>query len=742
MKQLHKLPLAWLTVIGLSIGFTACNDDFNEEDLLQAQQDLADAANADRVEALNQAGNLLDYTVTVHSDDVPIQGASVSATNQSGATATVTTDATGNAVFSDIQLGAHTIAISSANHLNVSYLVDFGKAEEGVHYELINGNVIPKEISEASKMELYALSGIQTATIKGRVEIETDLTNSTPEVPQDITIRANLDATGFEGQHSGRERNSSGTTGSIYVTSSFSFTQGDIGSATVDNTTGEYSMVVPATDEGTDVELLYPLIETDQTLAFSEVNGEDVGLQVGTQMTRFGPDISSTATPTAPGVIAVFPAPADPGRGFSVTNFTTMPRDLNVTGGVATIDNFPIEELDGITSSRIQFRGTQGSGYQLSPTVAVDPADLTNGADAEMEAWLEWTFESVTINNEGTGYVAGENVDVIIEIVDDNSLVADTEFVGTVVAEADGTLPASLDFVDISGIDTDFIVTELNVTFVGGSGTGATGTLTRNGFVRAFRITDDGNGYTSIPAISVDGGTPSTAATLVIEEMAFQYAFDLDNSGITQGYVVLPEISFDYEDSPGSTITSSNVQVVNFDADGFINNSSSSSPLQDFLIVSGNTLEFDNDDFFGPEMIEKAFTSFYSFSVPTPIVIEPEHRQASADIVLLDGELTGLVGIDAGSGYTSEFDVTITVLTGLPGSGGVVDLTNFDTNENTGQVTWNQAFMIISSGSDYEASANIGQENFAGANSVEMRNGETMIINVNYGTGDTVEDVN
>lgn len=82
---------------------------------------------------------------------------------------------------------------------------------------------------KASKIPLFEQKGIQTATIKGKVE--TDLKKTVAETPENLTVCANLDGNGLEGSYSENSENSSGFNSSIYVEGLFSFAQGDIGAA-------------------------------------------------------------------------------------------------------------------------------------------------------------------------------------------------------------------------------------------------------------------------------------------------------------------------------------------------------------------------------------------------------------------------------------------------------------------------------------------------------------------------------
>ena len=155
---------------------------------------------------------------------------------------------------------------------------------------------------------------------------------------------------------------------------------GGIGSAAVDNTTGAYSMTVPAGADGRDVTMVYPLISLNQKVGFTKLNGIVVAPQISSTVPAvFGPSGLTGAydnIPIVSGVTAVFSpaAPSAPGGGLKVT-FTAVPRSL--TGGSNVINQalpFSIgNELYQITN--------RGSGYAASPglTVTGGVASSTTG---------------------------------------------------------------------------------------------------------------------------------------------------------------------------------------------------------------------------------------------------------------------------------------------------------------------------------------------------------------------------
>ncbi|KQC28995.1 hypothetical protein [Flagellimonas eckloniae] len=766
--------LGLVLVCGVLI--TSCKDEFEAEQLLVDQAERSDQIaqreadekaaeqlaeeelSAENAAALAAAANLT-YTINLFSDDVPVVDVDVMLTNQNGGSiAAVTTDTNGNAVFVDIDLGGYNVAITSDNYLNASYLVDFGSPQEGVHYEWINGSIIALEQTEASRIELLELNGTQTATIEGKVEIETDLTNNTPEVPQDITIRANLDNFNGMFEHTNNSFNGSNDTDSFYITGSFSLTEGDIGSANVDPNTGDYTMQVPAQENGTTIELLFPLIEANQTLAFSSINGQDVGAQVGTQAAVFGPDIAAATTPKVPGVTATFPTPPEPGRGFNLSlNTDRYPEDLlSIGSGVATIDEFPVQLVEGTW-----FRASRGSGYQVTPLITLSAQDIPTGDPAMIEAWMDWTFESVTYTAQPAAtYGVNEQLYIFVEILDENG-VRDTYDFARINAEADGSLVASTVDLDPNinifygpvpaELITEYVVTGFNIIISGGGN--STGTLTRSGSVDAFRIVDDGDSvYINIPTIIVaPAPAQGTDATLAITDWESIYTYNLDNSNISTPYVVLPEISYEYEVDLGVTTVDDRFRVTWFNSDGSIGGDDLIQPsrkLPDALITANNGLLFDNDNFFGNTDIDVARPEQASYTPPKIIIIEPTHEQTTADVLVnSDGEITGIANIFVGKGYNTIYDVTLTTLDGLPGSGAVLDLVDFDTDERTGEVTWGgnaNDFIVVDRGSGYTLDVNIVEEPFTPGTAsqvITVKNGETKIVNVNYGTGKPVAEL-
>ncbi|TXN35573.1 carboxypeptidase regulatory-like domain-containing protein [Flagellimonas hymeniacidonis] len=741
MKRIKNTFAPILLALVFGLVTKSCKNDFSEEDVLQSQKELTQEQAKENAAAITLASGLLDYSITLHDDESPVAEATITITNQKdGSVATTTTDQNGNALFVDILLGGYHVAVSATSFANFSYMVDFGSLLEGVHYQNINNKIVPIETSEASKIEVFRLDGESAATIKGVVSIETDLTNSAPEVPQDITIRANLDAE-VNAQHSRLENSNGVGNTSIYIEGSFTFTQGNIGIALVDNTSGEYSMQVPANVKGTEIELLFPLVEAGQRLAYSNINGADEAPQVGVLPAVFGPDITPTTTPAIPNVIAEFDPVPLPGRGFTMPierrgRNSILPAQLN-----GLIDDFPIEE----DFPNVKFRATQGSGYQISPTVTITAPESVIDTIAGIHADMLWDFQSITITDGGSGYNPFQDVFVRARFTLEDDMTSDV-FLAIVEADGSGSLPTGI--IDLN-VPEEFTHQVFDVELIFGAtpGTLPTGTLTYSGKVDVFHVYYAGFGYTTVPDFEISGGDPTEPATLEVTDMAFRHFTELDNSTISQPYVLLPEIQYTYANVPGNKITDTRFLASNLNEDGDFSVGQIIDPLEDYLKVEDHGLDFNKSVLNTVGNSGKkvhAYLDQMSYITPEVLIIEPEHEQTTASVIIKDGEITGLENIYVGRGYNSAYGLTLKTLDGLTeaGSGATIALTGFLEDLVTTEHTWSENYTITNPGSGYSEHANIAEEPFSGpVGAITVKNGEVKIINVNYGTGRPVDDL-
>jgi len=747
--KLKNLRLYLMAVIASAVVITACDDDFNEEDFLNLQLDLAedlrdeqrtrnDQAVQDQIDAINSAGNMVTMTAAIfNQDQEPIEGATVTIGGSPGAAAggrtaaeTGTTDAGGIAEFGLRAGGSFSVLVSSPDIVDITFNVNLNPPQAGVHYILVpNPNtgvssVVPTPINVTAKVITDAASTASgpTGTITGTVTLQSDVTTAAPEVPQGLTLtvindddegsgNASVDISGPDGSIAADEQNSFGAGGTAGAASATEF-QEVVAMADVDPATGGFSFDAPV---GIDLSLLIPDITgVDQTIAVDYLNGAAVTPQITTVVTDFGPNFSGdpecnparTISDGISSVVATFPEPPPAGRGFTVgANLMRVPRALN--DGSYGIDIFPVDDDDDV-----EFTWSRGEGYQSTPDVAVTGG---GGTGAEIVAYLNWLASAVNVTAGGSGFDGdGDNedfVDITINYLDedDNPLLArnltgvrvDVDDMGEITAiDQDDLTGALFDTYlaindDVTGFEA-IIVDNSNTD--GGAGIDAEASITYGGRVNFFEINDPGMDFTDIPDIALSGGSPTTAATLTITNMAWYYKFNLDNSGITTPYVKMPTtIRYQGINIDGNLQTYTIVDRINMPAADESDIVDVDNNITDFLIVQDDgTFAYDpSDETLAALVTQNRITGGFAVFVE-----EPEHEQAEATVNINgDGEITGtgLSNVTVGCGYTSIFDITLTLLGG--GTLGDIQLSGFTTDGTTPEVSWDGSSFVVDPGS-------------------------------------------
>jgi hypothetical protein len=732
IRDLIKITLG--TAI-MSMVIFSCSDDFSEKDLLQAQYDLASDVRDRNIAALNEAGELVSLQLkVVDTDGIGIAGLDVSMTAAAeGGVAdiqTIVTDAAGLVFFDRVAIGGNSITISGTAILDVVLTAQFGPIEKGVHYEIVGTDIIPTPVTENA---IVTVLGATTtlATVQGNVNIETDLTNATREVPQNVVLIADFND---------------------YLTSSASFSIGTftatndnvqkVGTATVDNATGAYTMSVPA---GVRFDLLIPQIQTTQRLAINGVDNVDLAQpEYRDVLTNFGPSWGTDGIPTVPGARIVFDAPGDGGEGFTLS-LTRKGRSLPA---VAYTSPTPAESG---TDLIMQFTN-YGSGYIASPTVTItDPTGTGAYARAEINVNA---ITAATIAT-GTGYAAAEvvNFDVVLDYYansDDftNNVISTTTYdLSELSVIADGTgevtqaildaaMAASTDnWFDATFNDGNNSIDNLHVAEIrleANSGTAVATVTAADAEVFILQIVDGGTGYTA-PSFAFSTG----GAAITVNKFGTPWTYDVDNTGITTPYTLLPSsISFYYQYvSTGSTFE---------DNDGV--------SLNEFFVDGNGDIQFVN-------LLDTYETGFYSAEMPRVEVIETESTQASKYInefsINADGQVSGMSTYSSdledfsnsnGDGYGGVFGATIEpTIAGAPGSGAKVLLADGDFF-NSGEYQWYGDYSFTNQGSGYLQNLNVTNStssySVGGSYSyVTLDEGELHIVDIRYGTGNKVEDV-
>lgn len=775
MKKILSYLLA-VTVVSFAI--VSCKDNFNERDFLNLQsklklkQDSITRARAKAgvdstskqsvqsyVNALAAAGKLLSFTVTMRDNNVPIAGVAVTISSgsaggrsEAASVITVSTDANGNSVFDNLPFGKGAITVSKTGYISGSAGVDFGGVPNPIQINIPtpNGTQVyftapPKQFQNAI-LPLFSKTGGSTATIKGNVTIETDLTNKTPEIPQGITVMADLSALAIT------------SSASVLITN-YRFDDANLGSAVVSNTTGAYSLIVPATLAGTSVSLIFPVQDVTQKIAVINLDGAPIatGPQYRNVPSQFGTGVMpSGSIPVVAGAKSVYsPSPVNPGAGVKF-NFTLVPRPLNASGGnwannYNSQTSFQLGQgpTYAFNAGATQYQLTNpGAGYTSGPAMAITGGGATT--DAQMEASLAGVIKTIAVNVGGTGYtgtfvtVQMRYKDIANNNININTFSAPITISGGAIATI--SLPATN--TGIIGVDptnpyhtinygNGYGIQSFDVVISGGGGTGATATTTFSNFVDGIRLKTDkgGAGYTSAPTITFSGGGATTQATMVVQEFRTKWTISIDNSGNTTPYKILPSaISWGAMHTGGQFFTDSNVN------DQF----NSNSQLYNNLTVSGGQIVFIN-----PNRIYT--TSDYSL-LPSIIIQDYIPQLAQTDVFInTDGTFNFLNFVQNGVGYDSKVSVAVSpMITGAPGAGCLLELDNGGFNNNTREYQFTaDSYTVKSVGAGYLTQLN--QQNLAPLNAgfypptllspFTVKSGQIYIRNYNYGTGNRKENV-
>ncbi len=450
----------------------------------------------DSLVALNQAG-LVTYAINVvdgsassmsngrtESTQTLVTGASVTV-SQFGRTQTQTTTANGMAVFNGLFRNGLNVTITKAGFTSANYIVGVKNDNATPNGQKgFVGNIIP----------IFPTTGANTATISGRMTIQTDLTNKTRElVPDGTTVLVGIDATGT-GATGFRTKfladGISANLATVLVTDGSAknmenyFYVGDIKQANYETgvvgstTAGLYTVTVPAAFDGLPLSMTISDIAADQKLfTQASVNGV-TGDRTITQRTLFGPNYATgTALPTANGITIGF----DAGSGATAS---------------AVISN-----IDGALKSIFITAG--GSGFVVAPEVVIAAPSTINGVRATATATVtNGAVTGITLVSAGSGYttapaVTFQNGGGATALF--NSLIANGSVTGVTIVN--------------TGV---FYVTAPTVTFSapGGTGTTATGTATLDaqGRVTGVIITSGGSQYASQPTVTFSAA-PAGGAT-------------------------------------------------------------------------------------------------------------------------------------------------------------------------------------------------------------------------------------
>lgn len=306
--------------------FNSCEDNYTEEDAMRAQQ-------------------VVDLIISVTDEsnfDVAVDSATVK-TVIDGVAMEQSTDASGVVVFEDVKIGGNlNVYVSKDNYTTTFTTV----------------NTTPstyRQTTISANISIYSLADANTATVKGQVTIETDLTNRQKEFIENMEVRA----------------------------FNYSLPNGAVKAfiASTDSV-GKYEIKVPVNANGNDdinVEFA-PNVETERTAGVARNNIYSVETKNAVYMPEY---YNATYISEIPSAVITIEAPGEGGSGFALTT------EVDTTSGELTEaigDWFDSNDITILNSGSGYFSDITGSDTTLWVPFSPD----TKGLDT---AHVQLTFE-------------------------------------------------------------------------------------------------------------------------------------------------------------------------------------------------------------------------------------------------------------------------------------------------------------------------------------------------------------
>ena len=557
-------------MIAIIVAIASCNKDrFTIDDALKGEQDLItleDSLNRASTilndslvtamellrDSLQRTGGVITYSVNVvDAGDAGFSGKSGKGGSLSGATVTVsqygqaitkTSDATGIIVFNDLRIGNASVSITATDFTSVNFIADLTPLYDP-NYQILSYSVR----EAATLVPVFPVTGSSLTTISGKVTLETNLTNNTPEDASGLTVVASVDMD--------KDSNSDGTTdfaerflkGNNDAGQIISISFSNFVNRVTTGTDGIYSgLEFPSCANGIPVKVEVEDHATNQTLYLNKLGGQSV---TGSQSIRTifstyydGVTDDPTTIPVVPPLYVEFSAP---------TGAVSAP----TTPAEATVIVAPDGAIEFVEIT------DHGSGYTQAPKVVFASTDGTGATATATVSGGKVTGVSVTAG--GTGYTKA------------NTTVGLTQHDGNDAGGATVKMQWSVTGAtqDEAGNDYESAPT---VEFIGGGGSGAAATANILGYLDNVTgaITSAGSGYEvgHEPGMVVYGGDYTTEAAFTpywtgpLGETSFDdapYSGPNDNAGFfnTDGSDFLLRvdgqsgtISTDYIDGTGGTV--------------------------------------------------------------------------------------------------------------------------------------------------------------------------------------------
>lgn len=325
--------------------FTACEDELSVNNVLDPLQTI----------------DVSIYVYDVVSDS-SITNAEVTMILESGEE-TIITDELGIAYFTDVPISSNvSVSVEKEDYLKRDAVINIYTNDHN-------------QIQHNANIALYSTIN-NTATIKGRLEIETNLTNDETEfVPEGTIIYAQINE----------------IYGSLvqYVDT--------VGA------NGEYEFIVPADNYGVSYELIYPTIDLKQTIAINRIKGDpdfpETFPTIKDINTTYRPVVNALSIPFVPSI-------------YAYVNTSATVDTLAVISEVVVDTNGSVIGLNWETG---------GYGYR-SDSVDVVVVSLFDGSGAVIKVDVDEVsggkvftdLSSMKIHNSGSGYPTFSNANKVV----------------------------------------------------------------------------------------------------------------------------------------------------------------------------------------------------------------------------------------------------------------------------------------------------------------------------------------
>ncbi len=499
-------------VIAIITAIASCEKDrFTIDDALKGQEDLITLQDSiDKAstllndslsremellrDSLQRTGGVITYSVNVvDAGDAGFSGKSGKGGSLNGASVTVsqygqvltqTTDATGIVVFNDLRIGNASVSITATDYTSVNFVADLTPLTDP-NYQASSYTVR----EAATLVPVFPITGSSLTTISGKVTLETNLTNNTPEDASGLTVVASVDMArdvNLNGVPDFSEKflQGNGKAGQV-----ISISYSNFANRVTTGADGTYSgLEIPTCANGIPVKVELEDYATDQTLYLNQLGGQSV---TGSQAIRTifstyydGVNDNPTAIPVVPPLYVEFSAPT------GTVSAPTTPAEATIIVSPNGAIKF-VEITD------------QGSGYTQAPKVVFASTDGTGATATAIVTGGKVT--GVTVTAGGTGYTeAGTSVSLTQHNGND---------AGTITVNMQYSVTGTTQV----GTGSDY-ESAPTVEFIGGGGSGAAATANILGYLDNVTgaITSAGSGYEvgHEPGMVIYGGGYTTEAVL------------------------------------------------------------------------------------------------------------------------------------------------------------------------------------------------------------------------------------